>query len=149
MHKENGVRFDRIERPQGGIEAVWGFRSGGEDSIVREYLALAYPIPMNGHRVRSDMTHEFTLYMLHPKVQIDLNRNLFEQPELVPIKPAVHGFQLSVFNDDWVELHCHSVVELVRNFEDEIDTTLIDKIVLKHATTMVSLNREHQLLAAV
>ena len=148
MSIEKSIRFDRIEQPFGGLAAAWGFRSGREDSIIREYMALAYTITNDGVRSRPDMTHEFNLFMLHPKVAIDFETSLFNQPKLVPLRPSVTGFQMVVHNENWVELYGHNIIEAIRHFDDEIDASWVNQIVSKGPMAMAMLREPEELLVA-
>lgn len=148
MSTVKSIRFDHIEQPFGGLAAAWGFRSGRDDSIIREYLATAYTIPEDGVRLRPEMTHEFNLYMLHPKVGIDFETSLFNQPKLVPLRPSVVGFQMQVGNEKWVELYCHNIIEGIRHFGDEIDVSLVRHIVSKTPVAMTMLRDPEELLVA-
>src|SRR5262245_16623276 len=95
------VRADQLIQSDGRFMAMWGLYLPTVHPLCTEFLLGGYSLPAEDDvRHIETASHEFMMFALHPRVRIDFERSMFEQRELVPMKPAVMGMQVSAGSDE-------------------------------------------------
>ncbi|WP_113152764.1 hypothetical protein [Nitratireductor sp. OM-1] len=109
---------------------------------------FAHTIPEDGVFIAEGMTHELTLHILAPTVPIDFERDLFQQPALAPVVPAIYGFQWDANACDWLDTGSGGVTELLRTAGASFELETLDEYTDKVVAGKAPLYREEELLAA-